>query len=70
MISPARTKKGRASNVKDSLVDTMDWKMTVSGNLPVNRPKRRGVSPMLNASGMAVADRPRKRPQITTKFTA
>jgi len=55
--------------VNDSLVLTMDWKMTVSEDLPVNKPNRSGVSPMLNARGMAVTDKPRKRLQMTTKFT-
>src|SRR5512146_2276564 len=68
--SPARMKNGRASSVKDSLVLTIDWKITAGSYFPDQRKKTRGVRPMANASGIAVHERPRKSPQMTTKFTA
>jgi hypothetical protein len=67
--SPARTKNGRASRVKDSLVLTIDWKITAGSYFPDQRKKRRGVRPMAKARGIAVQERPRKSPQMTTKFT-
>jgi hypothetical protein len=61
-------KKGSASKVKDSLIETMDWKMTAGAYFPVPRKNRSGVRPIAKAKGMAVQDSPRKNPQITTKF--